>query len=75
MPVCVGPQYWPEIAPAAAGNRQSPILIRSHDAQFDHTLIEYPLDVSYDGCAANKLENNGHTVQVVVGGDDSSESL
>lgn len=71
----VGPQYWPEIAPAAAGDHQSPILIRSRDAKFCQTLRERPLDISYDAMEADTLENNGHTVQVTIHGNYSSASF
>jgi len=68
----VGPQYWQEMAPAAAGRRQSPIVIRACEATFCQTLRERPLVVSYDALSANKLVNNGHTVQVNVNGPYSS---
>jgi len=71
----VGPQYWPEIAPAAGGRRQSPIMIRSCQATFCQTLRERPLIISYDEQSANKLTNNGHTVQLTVDGTRSSASF
>lgn len=67
-----GPQYWPEIAPAAGGYRQSPIVIRSSHAKLCQTLRDHPLVISYDAEAANKLTNNGRTVQVVVSGSNST---
>jgi len=70
--LCTGPQYWPEIAPAAGGSRQSPIMIRTSEAQFCQTLRERPLCINYDTVEANELINNGRTVQVLVKGDNSS---
>jgi len=64
-----------EIAPAAGGKRQSPIVIRAAEAEFSQTLRDKPLIITYNPVNVNKLINNGHSVQVCVDGDDSSESL
>ena len=71
----IGPSHWAEIAPAAGGQRQSPIVIRPAEAQFSQTLRDTPLVVSYNPVSVNKLINNGHSVQVCVDGNDSSASL
>jgi len=63
-----------EIAPAAGGQRQSPIVIRPADAQFSPTLRDRPVVVSYNPVTVDKLINNGHSVQVCVDGSDSSAS-
>jgi len=65
-PCClfIGPQNWPNIAPAAKGQHQSPIMIRSCEAVFCESLRDQPLVVLYDDLSINKLTNNGHTVQV-----------
>jgi len=69
---CVaGPQYWPQIAPAAGGSSQSPVMIRSYKVVFCQTLRERPLIVSYNPLAADGITNNGHSVQVTVSGSDS----
>jgi len=47
-------------------------MIRTSEAVFCQTLRERPLCISYDTEQANELINNGHTVQVVVKGDNSS---
>jgi len=70
----VGPSHWVEIAPAAGGQRQSPIVIRAAEAQFSQTLRDRPLIVSYNPATVNKIINNGHSVQVCVEGNDSSAS-
>jgi len=72
--VSVGPSRWAEIAPAAGGQRQSPIAIRAAEAQFSPTLRDRPLVVSYNPVAVNKLVNNGQSLQVCVDGNDSSAS-
>jgi len=73
--VFVGPLYWPEIAPAAGGQRQSPIMIRSSQAKFCQPLRDHPLVISYNAESTNTIINNGHTIQVVVNGSDSSASF
>jgi len=70
-----GPSHWVSIAPAAAGQRQSPIVIRAADAVFSQTLRDQPLVVSYSPAAVNKLDNIGQSVQVCVDGNDCSPSL
>ena len=72
MNIHVGPQYWPEMFPAAGGQHQSPITIRSAQADFCQTLRDTPLIISYNAAMANQLTNTGHTAQVTVDGDDSS---
>lgn len=67
-----GPSRWAEIAPAAGGQRQSPIAIRAAEAQFSPTLRDRPLVVSYNPAAVNKLVNNGQSLQVCVDGNDST---
>ena len=61
-----------EIAPAAGGQRQSPIAIRAAEAQFCDALRDRSLVVEYNPAAVNKLVNNGHSLQVCVDGNDSS---
>ena len=70
--VVVGPSHWVEIAPAAGGLRQSPIVIRPAEAEFSQTLRDCQLVVSYDHAGVNKITNNGHSLQVSVDGTNCS---
>jgi len=74
MNASIGPSHWAEIAPAAGGQRQSPIVIRASEAQFSQTLRDRPLVISYNPVNVNKLINNGQSVQVCVDANDSSAS-
>lgn len=69
---CNGPATWVSVAPAAAGNRQSPINIQPAEAKFDQNLKDRPIAVKYDASQASELFNNGHSVQVNYGADGSS---
>jgi len=63
-----------EIAPAAGGQRQSPIVIRAADAEFSAALRDRPLVVSYNAAGANKLLNNGHSLQVCVDANNDAST-
>ena len=68
-----GPDTWSRVAPAANGNRQSPIDIITSKAQYDETLSSRPFKVVYDASKAGKLLNNGHSAQVTFDSEGSCE--
>lgn len=61
-----GPQNWHKSYPHAAGNRQSPIDVKTAEAQYDAKLGENSLNLSYDPKRTKNLVNNGHTFQVNI---------
>jgi carbonic anhydrase len=67
-----GPSHWGETAPDALGRHQSPIDIIPSEADFDRTLPDRPIVISYSDHHSFNLQNNGHSVQLTVDDDDSS---
>ncbi|XP_070604097.1 carbonic anhydrase 2-like [Erythrolamprus reginae] len=64
-----GPAIWHKNFPLANGERQSPIAIQHKSSKFDPGLKS--LKITYDGSAAQKIVNNGHSFNVVF--DDSGD--
>ncbi|XP_067652620.1 carbonic anhydrase 13-like [Haliotis asinina] len=65
-----GPSRWVEHYEAAAGTHQSPIDIRTEEAEFDPELWYHPLRIQHARQHNLEVENNGHSFQAYV--DDSS---
>jgi carbonic anhydrase len=70
----LGPAEWHTIAPAAAGHRQSPIVIDAGEADYNEKLKKRPLHIHFDHDSAKTITNNGHSVQVDFVGDDCTLS-
>jgi carbonic anhydrase len=70
----LGPEKWHTIAPAAAGNRQSPIVIDTSETDFSLKLRRRPLHLHFDHDAAKTIQNNGHSVEIGFAGDDCTMS-
>ena len=70
-----GPHTWANNVEAARGKHQSPIDVHPAQAKFDAKLKECPLKMSYKPSNAQKLLNNGKSVQVVYDSADSSKSI
>jgi carbonic anhydrase len=66
-----GPETWLHVAPAAKGLHQSPINIKTDDAEFEASLRVRPLRIEYVPENSKKLTNNGHSVQVTIDGEGS----
>ena len=64
-----------KVAPAASGNRQSPIDLDSSKAEFDPSLQANPFKIEYATPNSRKLLNNGAQFQVVIDGQGSRKSL
>lgn len=67
-----GPNTWGKVAPAAKGNRQSPIDIIPSEAVYSEAIGRSPLQFTYDPLAADKLINTGHSAQVTYKSEGSS---
>ena len=59
-----GPSTWPELFPAASGNKQSPINIVSEDAEFDANLRHTPLQAKYMPEYELCISNTGSSVKI-----------
>lgn len=68
---CNGPDTWGKVAPAALGNRQSPINIVPSEAKNDESLAASPIKYVYDASKAGKLINNGHSAQIAYASEGS----
>lgn len=66
--VHVGPDQWSKLYPIANGNNQSPIDIKTSEANHDSSLK--PLSISYNPATAKEIVNMGHSFHVIF--DDSS---
>lgn len=65
-------ERWAEVAPAAKGERQSPIDIKPSCVKFDEALKSPPLEFSYKPENTKSVTNNGKSVVVDIGGNGSS---
>lgn len=63
-----GPDQWSKLYPIANGNNQSPIDIKTSEANHDSSLK--PLSISYNPATAKEIVNVGHSFHVIF--DDSS---
>jgi carbonic anhydrase len=59
-----GPSHWAKDFPSAAGIRQSPIDIKTHDAHYDSALNIHPLKVQYNEGKDFNIANNGHSLVI-----------
>lgn len=66
-----GPSHWVDIAPNAAGLKQSPIIIHPTEAVFNKQLDANKLHIAYEPVENARLINNGHSVQVEVPSSNS----
>lgn len=67
-----GPDRWVEVAPAAAGTRQSPIDVQTAGALYDSSLADKPFCTKYVPANSKSVTNNGHSAQVTLDGQGSS---
>lgn len=59
-----GPSKWAKDFPAAAGARQSPIDIKTHDAHYDSALKIKPLKIQYSQGNDFNVTNNGYSLVI-----------
>ncbi|KAF4531764.1 hypothetical protein B566_EDAN017132 [Ephemera danica] len=67
-----GPEVWPQLFPQAAGERQSPVDIKTDEANSDTTLETRKLTISYEEQSDLQLLNTGQGWKVQAPQPDSS---